>query len=167
MESFPDSPESLPRDESLPASDADDVDDAESLPASVDDGAELVSMVMPVPGSALPEERKESLPSTADCCGQNCLLRIETECVAELNDLQTLKGKLTNDDFNEFIFKLLLCMRGVGPRSAQNRFRYMLFGKNICRQGFEMSLRISRTRISRLLQWLKNGHMDPPRDLRH
>ena len=120
VESLPDV-DSLPDDtgdvESLP-----DVGGVESLPGSEgvdslpelmsDSEAELTSLVVPVPGDAPLAEQKDGLPG--NCCAGNCVHVIETECAAELQQLLALKRKFSNDDFNEFIFKLLLVMRGVG-----------------------------------------------------
>ena len=70
--------------ESLPDSGSDS-----ELPED-DNDAELVSVVMPVPGSiqiALPAEQKsKSLPSTSDCCGRNCKDFLMTQCSAELHE---------------------------------------------------------------------------------
>ena len=132
MEELPDSPspaESLPDNgdsESLPGSDNGDM---ESLPDLLEDSdAEMVSLVMPVPGDAVQKERKDDLPGS--CCVHNCLRVIETECVHELREMLALKCKFSNDDFNEFIFNLLLTMRGVGIQTPKtSRMRMQLFGK--------------------------------------
>ena len=170
MEELPDSPspaESLPDNgdgESLPGSDNGDM---ESLPDLLEDSdAEMVSLVMPVPGDAVQKERKDDLPSS--CCVHNCLRVIETECAHQLREMLALKCKFSNDDFNEFLFNLLLTMRGVGIQTPKtSRMSLQLFGKKVCRKGFVECLGISQQRLTRLLRWLKEGHLHPPRDLRH
>ena len=143
MEELPDSrstDESLPDSgdlESLPGSDHGDM---ESLPDLEDSDAEIVSLVMPVPGDALQKEQKDDLPGI--CCAHKCLHVIETECAAELQELLALKRKFSNDEFNEFIFKLLLTMWGVGIQTPKtSRMGLQLFGKQICRRGLRGMLR--------------------------
>ena len=170
MEELPDSrstDEPLPDNgdtESLPGSHNGDM---ESLPDLLSDSdAEIVSLVVPVPGDALQKEQKDDLPGI--CCAHKCLHVIKAECAAELQQLLALKRKFSNDDFNEFIFKLLLTMRGVGIQTPKtSRMSMQLIGKRVCRKGFVECSGISQHRITRRLQWLREGHLQPPRDLRH
>ena len=174
METAPDLPGigALPSDaDSLPDVEADSLPgvEADPLPWSDESDPEVVSLVVPVPremrdGDDLPRDRKDDLPGT--CCARNCIHRIETECAAELREWQTPKDKLSNDDVNDFIFKLLHVMRGVGEAPLR-RFRFKLFGQYVCRTGFRDCIGIGNSKFNRLLSWLKEGHMQPPRDLRH
>ena len=174
METAPDSPGigALPSNaESLPDVEADSLPgvEADSLPRSDESDPEVVSLVVPVPGEMrdgddLPRDRKDDLPGT--CCARSCIHRIETECAAELREWRTLKDKLPNYDVHDFIFKLLLVMGGVGE-APLSRFRFKLFGQYVCRTGFRDCIGIGNSKLNRLLSWLKEGHMQPPRDLRH
>ena len=155
-ESLPDS-ESLPDGESLPDAeslpdDGESLPDAESLPES---DPEILSLVVPVPGE-MPSgddlrtcrDRKDDLPHT--CCARNCTHRIETECAHQLREWQTLRNKLGNDDVNDFVFKLLVLMRGLGEAPKSGNFRFKLFGQTVCRNGFREAIGISNSRLSRL-----------------
>ena len=92
---------------------------------------------------------------------------METECAAQLLSWQTLRGKLANDDVNEFVFKLLLVMRGVGGNCGKQRLRFKLLGNYVCHTAFRHCVCIGNSKLNRLMNWLKQGHMQPPRDLRH
>ena len=173
MDALPDSPggdSSLPSDaESLPV-------DAQSLPSVAeslpDDKAsqsdpELISMVVPVPGEMcdgdVPRDGKDDLPGT--CCAKNCSHLLCQDLLSL--EWQTLKVKLSNDDVNDFIYKLLLVMRGVGETSRSSSIRFKLFGHKVCRTAFRDCVGIGNSKLNRLQGWLKLGHMQPPRDLRH
>ena len=154
--------EALPDLESLPGSALLGSDESEpgidSLPGSDESEPEVVSLAMPVPGEMcdgddLPKDTKDDLPGI--CCARNCCHRIETECAAELREWQTLKDKLSTDDVTDFMFKLLLVMRGVGEAPRSGSFRYKLFGQHVCRTGFRDSIGLGNFKWNRLSKWLK------------
>ena len=174
--------ESLPDDdgkESLPDGEdpnaLDDDDGKESLPESLPES--LVGAIVPVPGTFAEDdgEGKETLPGA--CCRLMCIQCIQAECAPQLLQWHRQKIKLSNDDQNEFIFNLLLCMRvaqaqpGPNPRGASGRRRrgrsFQLFGRDVCRNGFRECLDIGESRLTRLLHWMKLGHTKAPADLRH
>lgn len=171
MEELPDDVESLPGSmDSLPGSvdSLPDCDNMEPLPGSVDSpdesDAEVVSLVVPVPGNAHLAEQKDVCPGR--CRAQNCLHVIETECAAELHELLALKRRVSTDDLNESIFKLLLVTGR--PHWKKDAWRvFQLFGTHVCRKGFLECLGVGQGRLIRSLHWLKEGHSQPPRDLRH
>ena len=143
---------------------------AESLPNSDDESDDellLKSCVAPVPGEMpqmrddprSPSARKGDLPGT--CCSRNCCDNIQNNCAAELSSLQTLKGKLSNNDADDFVFKLLLGMR------VHKRIRFKLFGRYLGRTGFSDCIGISNFKLRQMLNLLKDGHLQPPCDLRH
>ena len=78
-----------------------------------------------------------------------------------------MRNKLGNDDVNDFVFKLLVLMRGPGEAPKATSFRFKVFGQTVCRNGFREAIGISNSRLNRLQTWLKEGQMQTPRDLRH
>ena len=188
-------PESLPDDdkESLPDDDSkeslpdgedpnalDDDDSKESLPDGEDDddgkeSAQLVGAIVPVPGTFAEDDGdyKEALPGA--CCSTMCIQCLQTECAPQLLQWHRQKDKLTNDDQNEFIFNLLLCMHVAQGSSTAHRGRrrrgprrsFQLFGRDVCRNAFRECLDIGESRLTKLLRWIKLGNTKAPADLRH
>ena len=174
MEELPESDcaESLPSCESPPEDDDSErcveslPGDTESLPSDAESDIEIIMPLAPKLNSV--RDRKEDLPDM--CCVHNCIHCIETECATELKEWQTVKNRMSNDEANDFIYKLLLVMRGMGEvreGSLKQRIKFKLFGQYVCRTGFRESIGIGNSKLNRLLCWLKGGHMQPPRDLRH
>ena len=172
--------ESLPRSESLPES------QDESLPCSVrqesrdDDGptggvvdARWDWELLPDEGDedmgaeSLPENECESLPG--ECCSESCKSHVEDQRAAQLHQWKQMKAELANDEVNEFVYQLLVRMKvadGTTSGSHQ-RFKFHFLGLNVCRVAFRELLGIGNSRLNRLMGWMKQGHMQPPRDLRH
>ena len=162
------------RGESLPRSDCDSLvpvaeerdDDVEPLVDVADLGASA-----PVGEEALPlvPVEEEALPSDARCCSRECARRIEDDRVQELITWRALKATMSNDDLNEFVYRLLLVMKSGSDasESTDTHKHYQFLGINLCRRAFLKVVDIGGSRLSRLSQWAKEGYMHPPRDLRH
>ena len=178
LESLPDGQESLPHGEdslpeeleSLPDGQESLVDDEESLSEF------MVGAIVPVPGIFAEDDgnRKEALPGA--CCSKMCIQCIQAECAPQLLQWQRQQCKMSNDDQNEFLFNMLLCMRvaqgsdgaSTGHRGRARRGRsFRLFGRDMCCNAFRESLDIGQSRLYRLLHWMKLGHTKAPADLRH
>ena len=81
---------------------------------------------------------KEDLPGDGPCCDKMCTQCIQAECASQLMQWQAQRSKLSNDDLNEFIFKLLLVVL-VGGRFARvgnAPLQFKLFGHAVRRNAF-------------------------------
>ena len=106
---------------------------------------------------------KEELPASHFCCGQDCAKFVAIQHPQKLQEWQKLKAKLSNDETNEFIYRLLVVMQA--PNHGHKKFQFL--GEQVCREGFVNLVGIGNSRMTRLLEWRKQGHVHPPRDLRH
>ena len=157
--------ESLPGDESLPDADAESLPD---LMTDSDNDCHTVSVVAPIPGNERCTEQSdsdaESLPGM--CCPHQCCQNIQSRCPAELQEWQNLRSKLSNDEVNEFIYRLLTVMR-VAKSDQKGHRSYRLFGQCVCRNAFRDCIGMGNNKLSKFQRWLRNGYVHPPRDLRH
>ena len=136
--------------------------------ADSDNDCHTVSVVAPIPGNERCTEQSdsdaESLPGM--CCPHQCCQNIQSRCPAELQEWQNLRSKLSNDEVNEFIYRLLTVMR-VAKSDQKGHRSYMLFGQCVCRNAFRDCIGMGNNKLSKFQRWLRKGYVHPPRDLRH
>ena len=82
--------------------------------------------------------------------------------------MEANETKLSNDELNEFACQLLVRMQTADGTTSGSRQRckFHFLGFNLCRVAFRELLGIGNSRLGRLMGWLKEGHVQPPRDLR-
>ena len=83
-----------------------------------------------------------------------------------VRQLASMCNNLAHDEYNAHIFQMLLRMKEQSPPDRQ-RFWYSLLGQKLCKPAFQSLTMIGNKRMGRLLEWLRDGHTEAPRDLRH
>ena len=176
--------ESLPNiseSESLPSTPEPLSDELPSTPESL---PEITAACMPIPGNVhAGTDFKDDLPRF--CCKEMCANCIQVQCSSEMRQWQATRSAMSNDELNDFVYNLLRIMTQTtsqkpvhsrpgkksksgcqqSPGATSRQFR--LFGQPTCRAGFIECIGIGNSRLAKLQSWLKAGHPQPPRDLRH
>jgi len=129
--------------------------------------AESSSEVELPSGNESPVVALETLPDQKRCCQFGCLDLIDENdgLKQRANELQmSLAGETSSTRKTQFQFEVLkqMIQGGLGGRHHR-RFKFME-GADLCRNAAATLLHTSGPRITRLVQWIDEGHSNPPVD---
>ena len=89
---------------------------------------------------------QEALPDASSCCAQDCANTVAAEQSEPIREWHKLAAKLSNDELNEFLYRLLMGMPAHGQR-----FQFQFLGHKVCKAGCMTLLGIGASRLQRLL----------------
>ncbi len=95
------------------------------------------------------------------CCKKRCLEQLDAR-QDKLREFRRIHESLTRASYTQFIFQLLCTMRTLHGGGY-----LVMLGVRVCLRACYSVLGISRNRFIRLVKWHDQGHVQPPRDLRH
>ena len=96
------------------------------------------------------------------CCQKHCIESVDKEALWKFRDMLNKLGKDAQDEY------ICDALRGLtmqmGP--SERRIHWMFLGQRVCRRGFGEILGIGQSRLVRLMDHVREGHLGAPTDLR-
>ena len=97
----------------------------------------------------------------AECCNKGCIHAFEQSPLKEEVDRwRREKDIMGRDNFNSFLFYIIKEMR------QHDSHGWVFLGRATCRKAWKTLVEIGTSRLNRLHKHVKQGHLEPPRDLR-